>query len=99
MNFFNPIGSGPLLPFVGGLLVGNIFSPGKNVQSYQPMPIPPNYQPFPYPPMQYYPYQPTNKEFNQSIYMDNAKVSIYPGVDPRFYRPVPQQFYVGYYQR
>lgn len=99
MNFFNPIGSGPLLPFVGGLLVGNIFSPGKTAQPYQPMPIQPNYQPLPYPPMQYYPYQPTNKEFNQSVYMDNAKVSIYPGVDTRFYRPVPQQFYVGYYQR
>lgn len=47
---------GPLLPFVGGLLVGGIFSPKGNNNNFQPQPFyPPNQPPMNQPPINIYP--------------------------------------------
>lgn len=56
--------AGPILPFVGGLLVGGLFAPktsgptivpGPSYPSYPPQPMPPMMQPMPAPVMPIYP--------------------------------------------
>ena len=63
---------GPLLPFVGGLLVGGLITPRPNYQPY------PYYYPQPYyPPVSYYPY-PINSQ--QSYNVNNEIPTYYTSV-------------------
>ncbi len=96
-NYPYRIFQGPVLPFVGGLLVGGIFGKNNNNNQVQPQPMYPPYYyqvpPYPvYPPYQPIP-QPNQPAQQLNIYNPNYGPKIMQATPEQVYYPSVEQIY------